>query len=111
MADTTLPPNIPDTILDYLGKMQESLSVKATDILLDDDTISLTANGVPIGNPIKITDIVDKLENDLKDYEALINKPLINGVELKGEKSLEELGFEEITNSEIEEMIQNLGGL
>lgn len=45
------------------------------------------------------------------DYEKLKNKPSINGVELIGDKTLEEIGIGEISNSEIEEIIKSIGGL
>lgn len=45
------------------------------------------------------------------DYNDLINKPSINGVELKGPLSLLDLGIGEITNTEIEEIITSIGGL
>ena len=41
-----------------------------------------------------------------KDYEKLVNKPKINGVELIQDKSFEDLGFSPITNSEILEIIK-----
>lgn len=40
-----------------------------------------------------------------KDYEKLINKPTINGVELVGDKSFEELGRDDIKNKRIKEII------
>lgn len=39
------------------------------------------------------------------DYEALQNHPLINGVELVGDKSFEDLGREDIANSRIKQII------
>lgn len=39
-----------------------------------------------------------------KDYEKLIKKPRINEVELVGNKTLEELGIEECTNQDIDDM-------
>lgn len=41
-----------------------------------------------------------------KDYEKLINKPSINGVELVQNKSFEELGCIPMKNSEILELIK-----
>lgn len=38
------------------------------------------------------------------DYEKLIKKPRINDVELVGNKTLEELGIEECTNQDIDDM-------
>ena len=41
-----------------------------------------------------------------KDYEKLIKKPRINEVELVGNKTLEELGIEECTNQDIDDMFE-----
>lgn len=43
-----------------------------------------------------------------RDYELLNNKPKINGVELVKNKSLENLGINEITNTELNEMFKDL---
>ena len=40
-----------------------------------------------------------------KDYENLRNKPSIEGVELIGDKSFEELNLQRITNTELENML------
>lgn len=40
-----------------------------------------------------------------KDYEKLINKPSINGVELISDKSFEELGRDNIKNRTIKDII------
>lgn len=45
------------------------------------------------------------------DYEKLKNKPSVNGVTLIGDRTLEEIGLEEISNLEIEEIIKSIGGL
>lgn len=45
------------------------------------------------------------------NYETLINKPRINGVELIGDKTSKELNIREteaLTNLEIEQIIQNV---
>lgn len=44
-------------------------------------------------------------------YNSLTNKPSINGVTLTGQLSLEQLGIEEISNLQIEEIINSIGGL
>ena len=41
-----------------------------------------------------------------KDYEKLVNRPSINGVELIKDKSFEELGYTPMKNSEILEIIK-----
>lgn len=40
------------------------------------------------------------------DYNVLVNKPQINGVRLEGNKSGEEIGFEILTNKEIESILK-----
>lgn len=40
------------------------------------------------------------------DYLEITNKPQINGIELSGDKSLEELGMESLTNLELEEILK-----
>lgn len=39
------------------------------------------------------------------DYNDLINKPSINGVELQGDKSFEQLGRDDIKNRQIKDII------
>lgn len=41
------------------------------------------------------------------DYEDLSNKPSINGVKLVGNKTLEQLGEETLTNSELKDIIDS----
>lgn len=41
------------------------------------------------------------------DYEDLFNKPSINGVELKGNKTFEQLGEETLTNAELKDIIDS----
>ena len=41
-----------------------------------------------------------------KDYEKLIKKPRINEVELVGNKTVEELGIEECTNQDMDDMFE-----
>ena len=43
------------------------------------------------------------------DYEKLVNKPKINGVEWVQDKSFEELGDHVLTNFEILELMKNAG--
>ena len=44
----------------------------------------------------------------VKDYNKLLNKPQINDVELKNNKSLEDLNVTKLTNLEIEEIINSV---
>ena len=45
------------------------------------------------------------------NYNALTNKPSINGVTLTGALTLQQLGIAEISNSEIEAILSEIGGL
>lgn len=46
-----------------------------------------------------------------KNYENLINKPYINDVELRGNKTFEDLGDHILTNSEILNLYKTVKGL
>ena len=45
--------------------------------------------------------------NGTNDYNDLVNKPSINGVELVGDKTTEELDILPLTNAEIDEFMNN----
>ena len=49
---------------------------------------------------------VDNMQFDTFNYDNLQNKPQINQVELDGNKELSELGLKEMTNSEIEKLLE-----
>lgn len=53
------------------------------------------------------------ISNDLihKSYNDLVDKPSINAVTLQGDKSFEELGLSDISNQEIDRIIDQNGGL
>lgn len=42
------------------------------------------------------------------DYEALRNLPKINDVELRGNKQLDELGLQEVSNIEIDNLFKSI---
>lgn len=42
----------------------------------------------------------------LDDYEKLKNKPQLNGVELVGDKSLEDVGLVALSNSELDKLLK-----
>lgn len=44
----------------------------------------------------------------IKDYNLMSNKPLINGVELIGDKSFQDLGLSSISGSEILDILNTL---
>ena len=41
------------------------------------------------------------------NYEALSNKPKVNGIELRGNKTFDELGMIECSNQDIEDIFKN----
>lgn len=41
------------------------------------------------------------------NYEMLVNKPQINGVTLAGNKTVEEIGIVEISNTELENLLNS----
>ena len=48
---------------------------------------------------------VTQVEGGTKNYEELRNIPKLNGVAIRGEKTLEDYGEKTITNSEIKELV------
>lgn len=50
--------------------------------------------------------IIRVSDTPASDYNNLINQPKINKVKLVGDKSLEELGLNAITNLELEELLK-----
>ena len=55
---------------------------------------------------LEVSDYVGGMAAGTKDYEKLENKPKVNGVELSGDKSFEELGVSPLSNLEIMEIIR-----
>lgn len=49
------------------------------------------------------TDLV--INDGVKDYNDLLNKPRIESVELVGDKSFDDLNLNKISNSEIQELL------
>ena len=50
--------------------------------------------------------IIRVIDSGSSDYNSLINQPKINEVKLIGNRSLEELGLNSITNIELEELLK-----
>ena len=50
--------------------------------------------------------IIRVTDSGSSDYNSLINQPKINEVKLIGNRSLEELGLNSITNIELEELLK-----
>ena len=76
------------------------------DIDIELDNESSIDTDVTINDTGVETDI--ELEtNGTNDYNDLVNKPSINGVELVGDKTTEELDILPLTNAEIDEFMNN----
>ena len=79
-----------------------TVNAKLTDNRIDvgtELTRDISADAV-ISHPVSV--------KRLSDYNLLSNKPSIEGVELIGDKTYEELNLRSITNSDIESLFQNL---
>lgn len=50
--------------------------------------------------------IIRVTDSCTSDYNSLVNQPKINEVKLIGNRSLEELGLNSITNIELEELLK-----
>lgn len=50
--------------------------------------------------------IIRVTDSSASDYNSLVNQPKINEVKLIGNRSLEELGLNSITNIELEELLK-----
>ena len=50
--------------------------------------------------------IIRVTDSCVSDYNILVNQPKINEVKLIGNRSLEELGLNSITNIELEELLK-----
>lgn len=66
----------------------------------------LTGN-ITNANPLDVT-VSPITPQVIKDYNKLNNKPQINEVELKNNKSLEDLNVNKLTNLEIEQLINSI---
>ena len=69
-------------------------------------------NESSIDTSVSISDT--EIETDIElstvgtnDYNDLVNKPSINGVELVGDKTTEELDILPLTNDEIDDILRN----
>lgn len=99
--ETPRPPSesVYEQLLEELQKKGDTLEVDGYEIRLKSGDKVLSRQALPAAG------------GGVSDYELLANKPSINGEELIGEKSLKQLGIDEITNLEIEEIIKSIGGL
>lgn len=72
-------------------------------IVDDDAPIRLKVSGRKTRIPMKAEE-VRRVPME-KDYDNLMNKPAIEGIELQGDKTFSELGLAEITPQEIDNII------
>lgn len=78
-----------------------------TPVLSGDLSPTRTLNGTIRAFGSLSGEIVNPSAIYVYDYERLTNKPKINGVEVVSEKSIEDYGMEEMTNFEIEDMMED----
>lgn len=98
--------------------IDKKLAPKTVRVTADEDEITKTIRvaqpqiKVDLPEDPKVTVLMLKGENGngegpkgTKDYEQLENRPSINGQELIGNKTFEELGEETISNQELKDII------
>ena len=78
--------------------MQRGVIMEELEILLEQETT----------NEVEIVLEEEGANGTISDYEKAINKPKINNVELIKNKSFEDLGIQEITNTELDAMFRDL---
>ena len=76
------------------------------DIYIELENESSIDTDVSISDTEIDTDI-ELSTNGTNDYNDLVNKPSINGVELVGDKTTEELDILPLTNAEIDEFMNS----
>lgn len=80
--------------------------VRATDTNYTINTPSgETILNISVNDVTKLGEEIATVSDIVTDYEALDNKPSIEGVELIGDKTFEDLSLQGITNSELENML------
>lgn len=92
-----------------LFSSQLNITIHETDNILEPTITELQYNQMQEVIREEFAEIQRKLDMGLSgtaDYNELSNKPKINGVELVGNKTFETLGFNQLTNKEIEEMLK-----
>lgn len=81
-----------------------------TDEFIDIDVEIETEENIDLDVDIHDEQIETDIEletNGTNDYNDLVNKPSINGVELVGDKTTEELDILPLTNAEIDEFMNS----
>lgn len=61
-----------------------------------------------VGSTVELSGSIATTSDGTRNYDYLYNKPQINSVELVKNKSFEDLGMNEITNTELNEMFRDL---
>lgn len=75
-------------------------------IELEEDVLDISINTENENVEIGIEDSDRVPVGNIGDYNKLANKPKIEGVELKDNKSFEELGLSKISNIQIDELLK-----
>lgn len=110
MDDSLLNVNMSDDNTFGIDLTSDNLQIDANS-LIQTDTLNVTMQNGDILEPqLESQDelevnLVEGIPVGMDDYEVLKNLPKVNGVELKGDKSFENLGREKITNSQIKQII------
>lgn len=72
-------------------------------------SISLTAVSASLSASDRLSADLNSAKNVVeKDYEKLLNRPKINGVELVSDKSFEDLGFSELSALDVFNILDNI---
>lgn len=110
MDDSLLNVNMSDDNTFSIDLTSDNLQIDANS-LIQTDTLNVTMQNGDILEPQMESEdelevnLVEGIPVGMDDYEVLKNLPKVNGVELKGDKSFENLGREKITNSQIKQII------
>jgi len=110
-GDIVLDVDSGDSLILDLGGDDSESSVEDDIVLRMDDDEDMQLD-MDEGQSFDL-DLGDAVPTGGNDYNPLINKPKINGVELIGDKTSRQLKIKEttaMTNIEIEEIIQNVFG-
>lgn len=91
------------TNTDLVGSLSEGAQLRAT-IASGARGTSAYEIWLRLGNKGTEEDFINSLRASEVNYEVLDNKPKIEGVELVGDKSFEELGMEKIGIEDIEKL-------
>lgn len=75
-------------------------------IELEEDILDISINTENENVEIGIEDSDRVPTGSVGDYNKLVNKPKIEGIELKDNKSFEDLGLSKISNIQIDELLK-----